>query len=471
MTLPNSPFASPSPSPSPSFHFPGPSSRYNKRERDSSYTRIPIAHRRSQSNVHATTGTLPTPPRSETSRSPLARLPSYKSAMAPNHTAVPHTPARNRLSSSAMLHDSPFSDYFTDESRSVGRSGKEVAAAYHTPSSDTQTLLVRLGRLQQHLMRDGDSDRDAVEIVRRKLSEVDHELANLHSQSNIEDSGFIDDDGIEGTDGERPDALLRSRSSMDNSAVASTMDADLEKHYRLRETQRQAEYDYQLLESQRVLDSVTRAQTQLRQRYEEARALNDQHIYELSERDIEQERLQAENETLKGDLVSDHSELLCLRSQMKALSVEVGKLRKSEVIGGEGKQIARPVSSNAVKKDVEKWSSDWREVDARMKGRRDAHGVVSKHQHDSTEEGIFDGEGEDESEQGPALVSDEDSSLSSSSTSIDNEPGHCPLYGHSGEVAAREPLTMTKAVPRTSAAQDLWQGLMDFAGMGDGRYD
>ncbi|KAK4953212.1 hypothetical protein LTR10_008918 [Elasticomyces elasticus] len=374
--LPPSPCPSPSPlsSARSPFHYPtGPSSRFHISDRrpplharyKSTFTTPTspqlsterrAAHRRTQSTAQVTSihaqGALTTPPSSEYSRSPLLRYAST-SSMA---SVRPMTPAKRDM----RLQDSPFSDYFTDD----GRSPVDVtagAAAYDAPSSETQQMLGRLHKLQAQLMRSSDvSERDALNVVGRKLGEIDAELEALHSQTrmplDMEDSGlFVDDD-------EEPPPSP--------SPKVSSPAKELEYHD-LTPENKIAEQDYQLLELQSVLDAAKTANAELRKSYEELVKSHDKHIQQSEDRQQEVERLQTENEELRSDLGFDHSELLFLKLQMKSIKVEVGQAAED---GGEDGLFAW---RDRTLEESDRWHTDWRDVDARFRRRRSKYGVLS----------------------------------------------------------------------------------------------
>ncbi|KAK1067748.1 hypothetical protein LTR74_006223 [Friedmanniomyces endolithicus] len=394
-------FPSPSSFPSPlsdthrstSWHYPaGPSSRYHISDRTRPpYTRFqsssttssaPIlgterrAHRRTQStaqvaNIHAH-GNL-TPATSEYSRSPLLRYAS-SSTMA---SLVPSTPAKQ--AQGLRSQDSPFSDYFTDDARSVEQSGG--GAVYNVPSSETQQMLVRLHKLQSQLMRSGDvGERDILNVVGRKLGEIDGELDALHSQTrmplDMDDSAlFIDeDDGPPSTPSRQSLNGLASPMSSSNSAPPSD--------HVLTPENKLAEQDFQLLEAQRVLDAVTKVEKELRQRYAELVKSNNVHMQQIEERQQEIERLRSENEALRSDLGLDHSELLFLNSQMKAIKFDVGDA-KTEQLGSRTPTLS--ISwRNRASEETDRWHTDWHDVDTRFRRRRSKHGVVTAEERGST---------------------------------------------------------------------------------------
>ncbi|KAK0257134.1 hypothetical protein LTR91_001529 [Friedmanniomyces endolithicus] len=371
---------------SPSWHYPtGPSSRYHisgrirpPYARFQSSTTAPSspmigterrAPRRTQStaqvaNIHAH-GNL-TPASSEYSRIPLLRYAS-SSTMA---SLVPSTPAKQAQGSRSQ--DSPFSDYFTDDARSVAQSGG--GAMYNVPSSETQQMLVRLHKLQSQLMRSGDvAERDVLNVVGRKLGEIDGELDALHSQTrmplDMDDSALFVDEDYE------PPSTPSRRSLTGLASPMSSLNSTPPSDHVLTPENKIAEQDFQLLEAQRVLDAVTKVEKELRQRYADLVKSNNVHMQQIENRQQEIERLRSENEALRSDLDFDHSELLFLKLQMKAIKVDIGDA-ETEQIGSSTPTRSKSWRDRALK-EADRWHTDWHDVDTRFRRRRSKYGVLS----------------------------------------------------------------------------------------------
>jgi len=284
----------------------------------------------------------------------------------PTALLMPVTPAKQ--TDARLDQDSPFSDYFTDDARSL---------VHDVPSSETQQLLVRLHGLQAYLMRrSDDTEREALNILGRKMGEIDLELDALHSQTRLllEDSGVF----MEGESGsESEDMVEDDMPEALNNVLGLAGAVDLLEP-RLTPTEKKAEHDFLLLEAQRVLAMVSTAQAQLRQRHAELRELNDEHVLQIEEREHSLEQLRLENEALKCDLGIDHRELLFLKLQFKALEVEVDS----------PDERSKSIKQKRIKDEMERWRSDWQDVSARFQGRRSRHHVLSvDHQdHDLEEE-------------------------------------------------------------------------------------
>ncbi|KAF2171946.1 hypothetical protein M409DRAFT_50555 [Zasmidium cellare ATCC 36951] len=377
--------SSPPPAQFNSFYFPGPSSRYNHtRPRPSahhsrpksSYTPIgPVlstekrAHRRAHTQK-SSISSVPSPPTSEYSRSPLSRFSSYSANMAAAQSAaqMPHTPAKSSRRSSS-LQNSPFSDYFTDEARSIDS---------NISSTETKQLLVRMNKLQSQLMRDNsESGRDAINIVGRKLNEIELELNALHSQSRlpleIEDSGVFMDEEQYG--GAKDEATPIGQRVSEPYLHAPNAGVDVESEPVTIE-QYKAERDWFIVRMQDLIEDLGKAQVELGKRYAEVRELNEYHNAQIEDRDTQIEQLRSENEGLRSDLGFEHSELLFLKLQMKSLEVEVDTLAGDDLTTSATEaQRAKSAKKNRILSEMDGWRSDWQDVDARFKRRRSRYGV------------------------------------------------------------------------------------------------
>ncbi|OTA32637.1 hypothetical protein BTJ68_07911 [Hortaea werneckii EXF-2000] len=258
------------------------------------------------------------------------------------------------------LQDSPFSDYFTDDARSVdtsaGKSSRYSGAGAWL-SEEGQDLLARLGRLQTRVMRAEEGEQEWVRrVVERKVREVERELEDWDRRpgsAELEDSGFIDEEG------RRREGLLREVDS---------------------------ESDLQLSEARQILENVTKAQEELRQRHTELRLLTDQHLEQLENNETEIETLRSENEGLRSDLGFDHSELLFLKLQMKAIEVEVEDLDKpasqSQKLANHSQHGEKNVRRGQILQEMDQWRNDWQDVNGRLKRRLSRYGVLSADKRD-----------------------------------------------------------------------------------------
>ncbi|KAK3675197.1 hypothetical protein LTR78_005131 [Recurvomyces mirabilis] len=278
----------------------------------------------------------------------------------------PLTPAKQiaRFSDAMGLRDSPFSDYFTDDARSIEHiSG---GAVYDMPSSQTQQMLVRLNKLQAQLMRAGEDGGDALNIVGRKLSEIENDMDALHSQTRV--APELDDSGLFMDDDDEPAATTPARASTAEGYFGGFNGTLEEAEDDVTPEEKAAERDYQLVEAQRVLDNVTKAQEELRKRHAELVQLNDDRAVQIEDYEHEVEELRSENESLRSELGLDHSELLFMKLQLKSLEVE---------LDGESEEDQSSRRSRTLE-EMDKWRSDWHDVDARLRKRRGRYGVVTE---------------------------------------------------------------------------------------------
>lgn len=254
-----------------------------------------------------------------------------------------------------IIQDSPFSDYFSEGEVHLG---DDKSPSYTLPSPEAQRLLLRLNDLGSQILREEPSER-AVDVLNDRLDALEDALTAPEAQSRqpaeLVDSGlFMGEDeqtedgyglGLDGAEDFVEDKLQMSRGPP----------------------------QFQLVkESQALLDRVTRANIDLRSRFDEMRQLNDEHITQLEETTREVLQLRSETESLKSDLGFDHSELLFLKLQLKALEVQADGLRDAHM-DTDTEQAKRVLLLD----DFEKWKSDWDDVDARLRGRREKHNVLS----------------------------------------------------------------------------------------------
>lgn len=376
--------ASPSPSGATPWHFPfGPSSRFTQRERTrpahtrhkSNYTpRAPVLstekrarHRRAASYGGKSLFGVSTS--TTASASPLGRFPSLRadtsSRMAASTSSNgPVTPSRAKAHrrGSSLLQDSPFSDYFTDDARSL--------ESQFTPTSETQRLLVRLNKLQSQLMR-GENTVEVLNIVGRRMSEIEGEVEGLHSQTRypieMEEDIFTQEER-EYVLSSRPSSKRQHSNPLGIQEVPEEEEEEEEEADG--EVDDDAEWEQErqenlLHEAQAALQSLTEAQEQLRQRHREIVNLNEEYALDMEEKEMEVERLRSENESLKSDLGFDHSELLFLELQLKSLEVEC-------------ENVSYDPKLERLQRQMENWRDDWRDVEARFKKRRARYGVTSQ---------------------------------------------------------------------------------------------
>lgn len=290
----------------------------------------------------------------------------------PSHRA--HLSARP----SSKLQDSPFSDYFTDD----GRSPEPHSGS--APSPEMQALLIRLNRLPAQLIRgERDNESEMVAIVGRKVAEMEAQLSSVHAQTRLpvelEDSGlFMEEDADED---EEEDGKASAPSRHDTPTHDDVFNPAVT------EENRKAEHDFLLLEAQRILGSVRKAEENLRKRHAELQELNERYVSQVeeistqldaldSERDsfvTKNEELRSENATLRRDMVISNHELLWLKMQFQALKLEVRAgdegAERLERYAPQLKEDIQAVKRERLARRWKAWEEDWKDVERRL-GRR-----------------------------------------------------------------------------------------------------
>lgn len=464
---------------------PGPSTRYHKSEhaRPKPTPRNSTQHTRNPSALSSRSSLT----EHSASASPLARLnfsrdnpkdycynpkdysPTPGGTIKPNKG--PFTPLRSPHTNSNNLRfqNSPFSDYFTDDARSV-----EHNAPYH-PSDPAQKLLLRLNILGSDILRLGLST-DSFSDFSEKLCLLEamvHDGPYSDTTSLTEDLGrrasfsgpFSIEDRPQGHEAREynrhsPDQFAKSRLSGVWSADAfeyadSCMQTDAEPQYKYASSSTQTQEpearddmcesavwvqdtpayadmsiqtadDRLVTELQQVVQRLAKANDSLRHHHDQTKDLNNSQSVQIeklstqfssakSENDSKSRQIdemstqftlakseidsksrqikelstqlmslnsendsqslqieelstqlmsvKSENDTLKQDLGFDHSELLFLKLQLQAIEVQTNSLdRNNRVLLAE---------------DLDKWKSDWDNVDARLRSRRQKNRVPS----------------------------------------------------------------------------------------------
>ncbi|KAJ9623411.1 hypothetical protein H2203_005670 [Taxawa tesnikishii (nom. ined.)] len=286
-----------------------------------------------------------------------------------------------------LLQDSPFSDYFSDVTRSVDRKQPQ----YALPTPETQKLLLRLNNLGSEILR-CDPTAVAAEELSGKLDALEAALTAPQTQSRqpveLADSGlFMDEPSPEEQPSPEEVTPSKSRESSLPFLLDGAADEPDEPDEEVEEspeeevqdtTPKKKKIDDRLLkEACSVMKRVSRANESLRRRYEEVRRLNDQRILQMEDSAQEVLSLKSENESLKADLGFDHSELLFLKLQLKALEVQVDGLFDRDHDANadvDDEQYRRKI---LLVDDLDRWKADWDDVDARLRRRREKHGIVS----------------------------------------------------------------------------------------------
>ncbi|KAI7706672.1 hypothetical protein KC353_g12105 [Hortaea werneckii] len=299
------------------------------------------------------------------------------------------------------LQDSPFSDYFTDDARSVdtsaGKSSMHGSSGGAWLSEEGQELLARLGRLQTRVMRAEEGEQEGVRrIVERKVQEVEQELEDWYHRpgsAELEDSGFIDEEGeVGGTSDGGRGLGLHGVSERPEREDVEQEDVPSQKI--------DSESDRQLSEARQILENVTKAQEELRKRHAELVLLSEQHLEQLEDNETEIETLRSENEGLRSDLGFDHSELLFLKLQMKAIEVEVEDLdnqpaTQAQKLAHHGQHGEKNIRRGQILQEMDQWRNDWQDVNGRLKRRLSRYGVLSADKRDHSLEKALQVRGED----------------------------------------------------------------------------
>lgn len=258
--------------------------------------------------------------------------------------------------------ESPFSDYYSDH------------AAYSpdpftSGSAAQRTLLHRLSDLGSQIVRASPNDQK-VALLQSKLDAIESILSAPDSQSRkpaeIDDSGlFVDDDvsedglGIE-TEVENVAPILRHQGyQSEEEGITNTTN------------------DIALQEVEEVLARIIKVNADLHQRYVEVKVgeiystcraptngakqdSNQSMEFLLEEANNTILSMSTENDQFRNDLSYNHSEILFLKLQLKALEVQASPVLDQS-------------QDKSLLEGIERWKQDWKDVDKRFTGRRHAH--------------------------------------------------------------------------------------------------
>ncbi|EKG21769.1 hypothetical protein MPH_00892 [Macrophomina phaseolina MS6] len=262
------------------------------------------------------------------------------------HADRPSTPPGR-----AILHDSPFSDYYSDSAFSAGsQRATKIQSA----------LLNRLSQLAVQVTRE--------EPIEPVAHHVQRALDNLYAlfavpdtqtrqPADLEDSGlFVEDDrSIPGTPCKRLSAGLSEDVITDEELedVYSTM---IKMSVELREGFLEMK-DHQ----SGLMADMTKVQNQndaLKAENKSLRSQNDILQAQVTALRAKIESLRTQNHSLRTDLQSDFTELMSLKLQLMAIEV------KSALHLGQD-------SSNILKQSMERWTVEWHEMDEKFRERRE----------------------------------------------------------------------------------------------------
>jgi hypothetical protein len=403
-----------------SWRVPGPSTRYHKSEhaRPKPTPRSNTTggqHIRNQSSLstrssHNEASGIP---------SPLGRLTFTRDSPKdysynPNDTIKPRnspaTPLRSPHLASNNFNNlrfqgSPFSDYFTDDARSVDHN-----APYH-PSDPAQKLLLRLNNLGGDILRLGLQD-DSVSDFNEKLCTLEAmvndggysdagSLTEERDRRNSFPGRFYVEDHSQGHEARErilsPEHSNKSRLSdvwmADACEYADTFTQTIDESqnalavsYSTSATQTgeeatkdmagssvwinnyadistQTTDDGLVADLQEVVERLAKANESLRQRYDQSKDVCDTQSVQIEELTTQLMTVKSENDSLKQDLGFDHSELLFLKLQLQALEVQKENYDHNDQV--------------LLAEDLVQWKADWDSVDARLRSRRQKNRVTS----------------------------------------------------------------------------------------------
>ncbi|TIA47312.1 hypothetical protein D6C79_04712 [Aureobasidium pullulans] len=401
-----------------SWHVPGPSTRYHKSEhaRPKPTARSSTQqHIRNQSSLSARSSYT----EASGTASPLARLNFTRDSPKdyshnPNDTIKarnnPATPLRSPHLASNNFNNlrfqgSPFSDYFTDDTRSVDHN-----APYH-PSDPGQKLVLRLNNLGADIMRLGLQE-DSVSDFNEKLCTLeamvnDGAFSDAGSLTEERDRrysfpGRLSEDHSQGHEARERNLLSPEHSNKSRLSDVWMADAceyadtftqteaesqrGLAIAYATSTTQTEEEAPKDLAESavwvndytdvstqttndrlvadlQEVVERLAKANDSLRHRYDQSKDVCDTQAVQIEELTTQLMIVKSENDSLKQDLGFDHSELLFLKLQLQALEVQKENYDHNNHV--------------LLAEDFAQWKADWDSVDARLRSRRQKNRVTS----------------------------------------------------------------------------------------------
>lgn len=248
-------------------------------------------------------------------------------------------------------------------------------AAYAMPPPEVQQVLLRLNNLGAQLLRQRPTS-DSYDAIATQLDQLEQVLEGAEQGSghrrSMRDSGFIDD-FPDGNESPPSPEVKANESSLHNSTPPLTAKVQTSPISKPNRHDTQSTYHRRLLaEAQKLLERVSQANNHLRTRFDEMRDLSEQNASQVEEATLEVLNLRSENEHLKADLNFDHSELLYLKLQFKALEMQADDLYDEE------RKSGSPTHKRILLEEgMEQWKQMWDDIDARFRGRRTEHRVVS----------------------------------------------------------------------------------------------
>ncbi|KKY16883.1 hypothetical protein UCDDS831_g06716 [Diplodia seriata] len=252
----------------------------------------------------------------------------------------------------AVLHDSPFSDYYSDSPFSAG--------PQHT-SKIQSALLNRLSQLAVQVTRE--------EPIEPVAHHVQRALDNLYAlfavpdtqtRADLEDSGlFVEDETDERGSPAEHVPLLPIEGGVADEELEDVYGTMIRMSMELRE-------GFLEMKTGLVAD-MTRVETQnddLKSQNKSLRSQNDILQAQVAALRSKIESLRTQNQSLRTDLQSDFTELMSLKLQLMAIEV-----KSALHLGQDG--------SDVLKQSMERWTDEWHEMDEKFRERREKFsGVV-----------------------------------------------------------------------------------------------
>ncbi|OJD35894.1 girdin isoform x5 [Diplodia corticola] len=252
----------------------------------------------------------------------------------------------------AVLHDSPFSDYYSDSPFSAGpQHASKIQSA----------LLNRLSQLAVQVTRE--------EPVEPVAHHVQRALDNLYAlfavpdtqtrqPAGLEDSGlFIEDDADErGSPAAEHVPLPPIEGSIADEELEDVYGTMIRMSMELREGFLEMK-DHQT----GLVADMTKVQTQnddLKAQNKSLRSQNDILQAQVAALRSKIESLRTQNQSLRTDLQSDFTELMSLKLQLMAIEV-----KSALHMGQDG--------SDVLKQSMERWTEEWHEMDEKFRERRE----------------------------------------------------------------------------------------------------
>ncbi|KAF1991462.1 hypothetical protein K402DRAFT_368059 [Aulographum hederae CBS 113979] len=237
--------------------------------------------------------------------------------------------------------DSPFSDYYTEPAFSPDP---------FTSSGPLQKNLIhRLSTIAGQIVRNQPDEQFAA-FLNAKLDNLESILAAPDSQSRKPE---IDDSGLFLGDDETGEGL----------GIETTIENDVDDHHGREyghsdvSDTTDSSHDISAQEMQAMVERVAAVSQQLRLRYEEVKHLNDLAIVRIESSTAENLRLRSENDSLRSDISFDHSELLFLKLQLRAIEAQA-------------EAVLDRSTDASLMESIERWKLDYKDVDKRFKARR-----------------------------------------------------------------------------------------------------